>query len=114
MLASPGAADWHVRAPDTRCAKCDDVLMEQGDGSTVTVDIAHNRETVSQALDSMDQVLDRAWRGYVSRVRLIVGGGVIREAVLGELTYRRQQGAVLGVVDENRGAVLVTLRYERN
>ncbi len=114
MLASPGVADWQARTPDTRCAKCDDVLMEQGDGSTVTADIAHNRETVSQALDSMDQVLDRAWRGYVSRVRLIVGGGVIREAVLGELAYRRQQGAVLGVVDENRGAVMITLRSERN
>ncbi|MEX1197943.1 MAG: hypothetical protein WEB57_08800 [Pseudohongiellaceae bacterium] len=94
------------------CIKCDSALFRQSDGSTLTVDIAHHRETVAQALEKMDQALNAAWQGYEQDVRLVVGGGAIREAVLGELTFQDRVGRIVRFRPEspNRGAVRVTLR----
>lgn len=94
------------------CNKCDSSLFEQGDGSVLHVDIAHNRETVDQALGKLEQALERCWRGFANRLRLVVGGGRIHDAVLGQLEYLRNQDIVLDYREENRnpGAVLVTVR----
>ena len=98
-----------------RCIKCDDVLYGQGDGSTITRDIAHHHETVAQALDKMERVLTAAWLDSVSRVRLVVGGGAIHDAVLAELLYQSRAGRIRDYREEspNRGSVLVTLRSDR-
>lgn len=97
---------------DYLCCKCDSSLLEQTDGSTLTRDIAHQHETVSQAMIKLDQALDLAWQGYYQSVRLVVGGGRIREEILGQLVWYVQEGRVRDMSDEapNRGAVLVRLR----
>lgn len=93
------------------CVKCDTPLWSQSDGSTVTVDIAHQRETVTQALVKFHAALNRGWqRSHAEHLRLIVGGGLIRDAVLGELFFLNSKGIVLEFGEENRGAVLVRLR----
>lgn len=98
--------------PVLHCPKCDASLYLQGDGSCLTRDIAHQHETVARALDKLDATLLAGWQGYSSTLRLIVGGGLIREQVLGQLHYSQNQGRVLAFREEspNKGAILVTLR----
>ncbi|ALO45626.1 hypothetical protein [Pseudohongiella spirulinae] len=99
------------RCHEQFCSKCDASLWELSDGSTVTVDIAHNKETVAEALAKCNLALEDAWQGsYASELRIIVGGGLIRDAVLAELYFRHQSGVVRGYREENRGAILVTIR----
>jgi hypothetical protein len=52
------------------------------------------------------------WRGYYRGVRIIVGGGLIREEVLQQLRYYRERGIVRGSREDspNRGAIVVALR----
>src|SRR5690554_3654867 len=69
------------------CPKCDGRLFRQSDGSVLTRDIAHGGETVVEALAKLDDSLEQAWRGYCRALRVIVGGGLIREEVLGQLHY---------------------------
>lgn len=105
-------SDYGEDSTGASCIKCDSALFRQSDGSTLTVDIAHHRETVAQALEKMDHALNAAWQGYESQVRLVVGGGAIREAVLGELTFQCRKGRILRVRPQapNHGALLVILR----
>jgi predicted CXXCH cytochrome family protein len=99
------------RTREPLCVKCDSPLFSVGDGSQLTVDIAHQHETVKQALAKFELTLERVWQtSHVSDVRLVVGGGLIRDAVLAELHFRKTQGTVPDFREENRGAVLVRLR----
>lgn len=93
------------------CIKCDSELYNQTDNSTLTIDIAHHRETVAEALQKFQHALNKAWQEtYAGQVRLVVGGGQIRDAVLAELFYLQSKGTVLAFSEENRGAVLVRIR----
>lgn len=108
QLVLPDITD---RAQEPLCSKCDSPLFSQSDGSTVTVDIAHQQETVARALEKFELALNRAWQhSCAARLRLIVGGGLIRDAVLAELYFKKSQATVLDFVEENRGAVLVIIR----
>lgn len=108
QLAAPDIAD---RAREPVCIKCDSPLFSQSDGSTRTVDIAHHHETVARALDKFEQTLNQVWQQtYAEHLRLIVGGGLIRDAVLAELFFKKSRGTVLGFEEENRGAVLIKIR----
>ena len=99
------------RCHEPFCHKCDASLWELSDGSTVTVDIAHSRETVAQAIEKLNQALEDVWqRTFAAELRVIVGGGLIRDAVLAELHFRHHSGVVLAYQEENRGAVLVRIR----
>ncbi|MEX0740396.1 MAG: hypothetical protein WD071_13720 [Pseudohongiella sp.] len=96
------------------CVKCDNPLWSQGDDSTLTADIAHQRETVQEALMKFEVALNRCWQqSYASQLRLIVGGGLIRDAVLGELFFLRSKGTVLDFSEENRGSILIQVREPR-
>jgi uncharacterized protein YuzB (UPF0349 family) len=93
------------------CEKCDASLWDLSDGSIRTVDIAHHGETVSQALDKLYVALENTWKmSYAAEMRVIVGGGLIRDAVLAELHYRLQSGVILGLESESRGAVIIRIR----
>lgn len=98
--------------PRLRCGKCDASLYLQHDGSFLTRDIAHGHETVARALEKLDDLLLEAWRGYYRGARIIVGGGLIREEVLRQLSYYRQRGIVRGYREDspNRGAIVAALR----
>lgn len=98
--------------PMLACRKCDQNMYQQHDGSYLTRDIAHNRETIAKALQKLDAAMLEGWNGYCESVRLIVGGGVIREQILGQLHYYRQQGRLLSFNEDspNRGAIVVRLR----
>ncbi|MDP3518256.1 MAG: hypothetical protein Q8S94_13910 [Pseudohongiella sp.] len=106
--AVPDIAD---RAQDPACIKCDSPMFSLSDGSTLTADIAHHHETVVKALNKFELVLNQAWQqSHAENLRLIVGGGLIRDAVLAELFFKKSRGTVLDFSEENRGAVLIRIR----
>jgi hypothetical protein len=94
------------------CLKCDDDLLSQSDGSIMTRDIAHHQETLHQASVKMIEVLQQVWEGYARGVRLIVGGGRIREEILSQCEYFLNQGYIksYSVESSNYGAIVVYLR----
>jgi hypothetical protein len=112
MVATAPRFDLDSAPPHLRCAKCDEDLYAQHDGKFLTRDIAHGRETVSRALEKLDALLLDGWRGYWYGVRVVVGGGLIRDEVLGQLRYYRERGIVRSYREDspNRGAIVVTLR----
>ncbi len=111
MLEAVRGVSIRERQLEPLCQKCDSPLWSQTDGSSLSVDIAHQQETVRQALQKFDAALEQAWQHtFASSLRLIVGGGAIREAILGELSSLLTHGVVLDYVMENRGVILVRLR----
>ncbi|MFT5843778.1 MAG: hypothetical protein ACI80L_002579 [Pseudohongiellaceae bacterium] len=94
------------------CPKCDNALNLQHDGSTVTVDIAHQGERVSEALQKMQSEIDLARKGVAKCIRLVVGSGLIRDEVLLVLRDLRFRGDIMGFEPEafNAGAVIVRLK----
>lgn len=98
---------------DTRyCPKCDNALDLQHDGSTITVDIAHDGERVSEALRKMQSEIDLAHKAAAMCIRLIVGSGLIRDEVVLALRDLKFRGDIKDFDLEygNRGAVLVRLK----
>ena len=95
-----------------RCPKCDNNLLEQHDGSTVTVDIAHNHETVAEANRKLTRLLDREGAGITQSLRVIVGNGKIREDILARLDFLQRSKEIVRYTIEpgNRGAVLIQLK----
>ena len=94
------------------CPKCDNDLSAQHDGSTITVDIAHQGERVSEALKKMQREVDLARRGVAMRIRLIVGSGLIREEVMFVLRDLEYRGEIksFDLEQKNPGAVLINLK----
>ena len=94
------------------CPKCDNALNLQHDGSTITVDIAHQGERVSEALRKMQSEIDLARKGVAMYIRLVVGSGLIRDEVLLALRDLRFRGDIRDFEPEsfNAGAVLVRLK----
>ena len=95
-----------------RCPKCDNDLSTQHDGSTITVDIAHQGERVSEALIKMQQEVDLAKKGVALRMRLIVGSGPIREEVMLALRDSEYRGEIrdFDLEPKNPGALIISLK----
>lgn len=102
----------YVDASTPTCPKCDNPLDLQHDGSTISVDIAHQGERVHEALEKMQQEIDIARSGVAMNIRLIVGSGVIRDEVLLRLRDLEFRGEIKSFEGEghNQGAVLVRLK----
>ncbi len=112
MVAKAPRLDLDQSPPVLRCSKCDENLYLQHDGRFLTRDIAHGRETVARALEKLDELLLDGWRGYYRGVRIVVGGGLIRDEVLGQLRGYEHRGIVRKYYEDspNRGAIVATLR----
>jgi len=112
MVANAVRFDLDQAPPRLRCTKCDESLYLQHDGRVLTRDIAHGRETVARALEKLDELLLDGWRGYYRGVRIVVGGGLIREEVLAQLRGYEHRGIIRGYREDrpNRGAIVATLR----
>lgn len=94
------------------CPKCDNALNLQHDGSTITVDIAHQGERLSEALQKMQSEIDLASKGVAKSIRLVVGSGLIRDEVVLVLRDLKFRGDVIDFEAEpfNAGAILVRLK----
>ena len=82
---------------DTVCPKCDEQLETQTDGSGLTVDIAHHGETIREALEKMETLVDQHRRAPTHYLRLIVGGDRIRLAAEQRAATMLRQGRVVQI-----------------
>jgi hypothetical protein len=96
------------------CPKCDANLALQTDGSTIHLDIAHQHETIPQALDKLTRVLDEARGGNTQAIRLVVGRGLIREEINQQLQWLKHAGEILNFAYDNgnTGAILIQVRRQ--
>lgn len=94
------------------CPKCDNALNLQHDGSTTTVDIAHQGERVSEALQKLQSEVDMARKGIAMRIRFVVGSGLIRDEAVLALRELKFRGDIIDFQREpfNSGALLVRLK----
>ncbi|MEY3666729.1 MAG: hypothetical protein RL572_269 [Pseudomonadota bacterium] len=101
-----------IAAGALECPKCDAVLHEQTDGSVLHRDIAHQHETVAQAMHKLTLALQDCRSSHACGVRLAVGRGVIREEVIRQLSWWVKSGDILHFDHDhgNTGAIMVTLR----
>jgi hypothetical protein len=102
-----------IDSPVRRCPKCDNHLDEQTDGSTITVDIAHNGERVHEALLKINDRVEAESHGVAQYIRFIVGSGLIREEAMMSLGDLERQGVIVHQEIEpgNGGAILVKLKH---
>jgi len=95
-----------------QCPKCDNNLELQTDGSTFAVDISHNRESVYEALKKMEEAIDLAKNGSAQFLKLIVGGGLIREEVSLALSAVERRLEIKSFQRENRNAGVIIVRLK--
>jgi len=101
-----------VELSTVNCPKCDADIEGQTDGSILRCDIAHNRETIPQALAKLAQALDEARFGHAQALRVIVGRGLIRDEVMRQLSWLKHSKEIVNFDHDsgNTGALLVTIR----
>ena len=95
------------------CPKCDSVIGNQFKPSTLTIDIAHNKETVTQALVKLHGVLKRNKVMKHRQIRVIVGSKIIRSAVIKELETLKRGKTIFDFKTDgkNSGALLVRMEH---
>ena len=101
-----------VAASDRFCPKCDSQIALQTDGSTTTIDIAHGKQRVNEAMEQLRSTIEKHQQGTTQFLRVIVGGDRIRLAAMNELRGMQSRGAIVqyGHDDRNRGALIVVLK----
>ena len=101
-----------VDARDRRCPKCDNRIDLQTDGSTITVDIAHQGERVNDALRKLAKELKTARQGVALYLRVVVGSGVIRDEVMSALLDYEARKIISDFYldSRNSGAIMVRLK----
>ena len=67
-----------VTESDRVCPKCDSQLVLQTDGSTTTLDIAHGKQRIPEAIEQLRSAVTLHQRGTTQFLRVIVGGDRIR------------------------------------
>lgn len=76
------------------CPKCDFGIYEQNKDLTYTRDIAHDRQTVDQAITQFYAALNDARKGSYGSARLIVGSGKIKEEIGSLLETEKWRGSI--------------------
>jgi hypothetical protein len=101
-----------IAESDTNCPKCDSPLAGQTDGSTVTIDIAHNKQRIHQAIEQLRSSIELHHQSTTQFLRVIVGGDRIRKAAIAELQQLQLRGLIVqfGQDDKNSGAMIVLLK----
>lgn len=96
----------------TACPKCDALLGKQTDGSIRTIDIAHDQETVAEAVAKLQMAVNRHGKGLTQSLRVIVGSRIIRDEIVSSLNQMRARGLIKSYQPENgnRGAYILMLK----
>ena len=104
--------DFPVNESDKVCPKCDSQLVLQTDGSTTTLDIAHGRQRIDDAMEQLRSAVAQHQRNPTQFLRIIVGSDRIRQAALNELHAMESRGTIVqyGYDDRNRGALIIVLK----
>ena len=101
-----------VAAADHICPKCDSQIAGQTDGSMATIDIAHSKQRIHEAIEQLRAAIAAHEQMSTQFLRVIVGGDRIHKAAVVELQQMRSRGLILefGHEDRNRGALIVVLK----
>ncbi|MCJ8330256.1 MAG: Smr/MutS family protein [Lentisphaeria bacterium] len=91
----------------SHCAKCDSPLREFPEDTILVVDIAHNGETVKEALDKLKKEIDKSPAS--SELLIIHGQGEIANSVLSHLEFLKSTRVIHNFTPENAGAVLIEI-----
>ena len=93
------------------CPKCDSDIEGQYHPTTLTVDVAHNKETVKQAIEKLYQVIEKNQIMKHRQIRIIVGSKMIKEEVMNELEALKRGKAIsdFGLDGKNSGALLIRM-----
>lgn len=98
-----------------RCPKCDFERGAENLNRTLTVDVAHNRQTVMEAITQFETALENAVNHKYGYLRIIVGGAKIRDEIERNLSQKKELGtlATFGLEPKNNGCFLIKLRKTR-
>ena len=101
-----------VAEADRVCPKCDSQIAGQTDGSTATIDIAHSKQRIHEAIEQLRAAVATHESMSTQFLRVIVGGDRIHRAAVAELQQMRSRGVILqfGHEDKNRGALIIVLK----
>jgi hypothetical protein len=94
------------------CPKCDSELKNQHDGSVKTIDIAHNKETLEEALTKLSKAIKESQTKSHQFIRAIVGSKLIKEETLKELSALKKRGTIIEFREDsgNRGALIIKMK----
>ena len=94
-----------------KCPKCDSDIEDQYHSTPLPVDVAHNKETVKQAIEKLYQVIEKNQIMKHRQIRIIVGSKMIKEEVMNELEALKRGKAIFdfGLDGKNSGAVLIRM-----
>ena len=95
------------------CPKCDSVIENQFQPATLTIDVAHNKETVEQALVKLHRIFKKNKVMKYRQIRVIVGSKIIRSEVRKELETLKREKIIFDFKTDgkNSGALLVRMEH---
>lgn len=94
-----------------QCPKCDYGRFDQNLTKRLSVDVAHNLQTIDQATQQFYQALAQAKREKYHELRVVVGGNLINAEIGRVLEAERWKNQIHSFTNEpgNKGAYLVRL-----
>ena len=97
---------------EKQCLKCDYGRFDHNQSETFSADIAHNLQTVDEAVQQFYQALSKAKREQYRELRVVVGGNLINREIGSVLEAEIWKKQIKAYQHEpgNRGAYLVRLR----
>lgn len=93
------------------CPKCDEHRCAKNHKQTLSVDIAHGRQTLAQAEQQLDQAIENAIAEQFGNLKIIVGRGLIREEIRRSLDAAQWQNRIRDYQPEknNQGAYIIQM-----
>ena len=95
------------------CPKCDSVIENQFQPTTLTIDVAHNKETVEQALVKLHRVVKKNKVMKYRQIRVIVGSKIIRSEVIKELEILKREKTIFDFKTDGKNSGALLVRMER-
>ena len=95
------------------CPKCDSVIENQFQPATLTIDVAHNKETVEQALVKLHRVFKKNKVMKYRQIRVIVGSKIIRSEVIKELEILKREKTIFDFKTDGKNSGALLVRMER-
>jgi hypothetical protein len=101
----------HMTPQDIHCPKCDEHRYAQNRKKTLSIDIAHDMQTLIQAEQQFDAAIRQAREEQYGKLKLIVGRGRIRQEIRRSLDTAQWQNRIRSYKpeDNNDGAYILLL-----
>lgn len=99
-------------SPLEHCLKCNWDLRILNRSRTLEKDIAHNHQTVEEAMNLLRETIQQGKKEKYGQVRLIVGGGLIGMEAEKILSFLKHSKSIKSFARENynSGALIVVMK----